>query len=88
VRSGSIVRLAFPIPRLGVAFGFGDGCESRAFDVVHTGATDLNSVRARALPLLDNVFETRRVVVFVAVMLGLPRSATTKVKAQEFARHA
>jgi hypothetical protein len=40
-----------------------------------------------ARSFLDYVFEQRRVVVDV-VMVSLPRSATTKVKAQEFAGHA
>ena len=47
-------------------------------------------MRARGLSLFDDVFKARRIVVFVVVvmMLRLPRSATTEIKTQEFARHA
>jgi hypothetical protein len=88
MRCGSIVRLSFPVSRLGRAFGFGDGRQSGAFEVVHAGTSHFHGVWAGAgSSFLYYVFEQRRVVVDV-MMVSLPRSTTTKVKAQEFAGHA
>lgn len=91
MRGRTVIGLAFPVPRFGRALGFADGSEGRTLEVIHAGAANvIHSVRARALSLLEDVLERRRVVVGVGVFVVRVRvpGPTTEVNAQDFAGHA